>query len=187
MSKQIEITPTNFNRLLRWLDEDKTLAAEKYKKIHRRLVQMFLARGAYPAEDLADQTFDRVIKRLPDIIDSYEGDPAPYIFRTARNICFEFVKKPKHEPLPEMLAAPETEATENIYQTCLKMCLEKLSAEQRQLFVDYFLFENEKKSEHHEEMSRRLGITINYLRTKIYRIRMNLEKCVGECVGKKRV
>lgn len=179
------MTPADFDRLLKWLDEDETRAAEKYKSLHRRLARMFLARGAFAAEDLADQTFDRVTRRLPEIIDGYEGDPAPYIFATARNIYFEFVKKPKPEPLPELSVASETEASENIYQTCLKECLEKLPPEQKKLFIDYFLFENEKKSEYHEEMSQKLGITLNYLRTKIYRVRMKLEECVRECARQK--
>lgn len=185
MSKRFEITPADFDRLLKWFDDDRAVAAEKYRKIHRRMVQIFRARGAFPAEDLADQTLDRIIKKLPEIINDYEGDPALYIFSMARNVYFEFVRKPKPMPLPELFVMPKMEANENVYQTCLKNCLEKISPEEKQLFIDYFLYDNEKKLARHEEMARRLGINRNYLRTRIYRIRMALEKCVKECVGKK--
>lgn len=186
MPKKFEITSTDFDRLLKWLDPDKAAAAEKYKTVHLRLVKMFLSRGVFPAEDLADQTFDRVTRKLPEIVDTYEGDPMPYIFRTARNLCFEFFKKPKSEQLPELPVLPEMNDGEDIEHPCLKECLEKISSEQRTLFLEYILLDgHEKKSVHHEALSQKLGIKINNLRTKIYRIRRQLEECVEKCASKK--
>ncbi len=55
MAKKPEITQKDFERLLIWLDKDRDAAVRKYDSIYRRLVQIFWARKAFPAEELADR------------------------------------------------------------------------------------------------------------------------------------
>jgi len=42
--------------LLGWLSTNEASAAEKYEKIRARLIRLFVGRGCYEAEMLADQT-----------------------------------------------------------------------------------------------------------------------------------
>ena len=185
MTKKSDITQKDFNRLLNWLDKDKEAAAEKYRSIHHRLVQIFLARRAFPAEELADRTIDRVIQKIEYLVGEYEGEPALYFYSIANKIFFEHLRNPKTEPLDDRFVQNEFEETSEVYYECLNECLQSISSEQRKLFVKYFQHQKQTKIEHHKKMAEKLGLDVKALRTRIYRIRMTLEKCVSSCVRKK--
>jgi DNA-directed RNA polymerase specialized sigma24 family protein len=185
MTKKSEITQKDFDRLLTWLDKDKEVAARKYQLIHRRLVQIFLARNAFPADELADQTIDRAIQKIDYLIEEYEGQPEPYIYSISNKIFFEYLRKPRVEPLTGDLVQKEAESDAEVYFDCLNDCLQSLTPEQRELFVKYFQYEKQAKIEHHKKLAQMLGLDIKALRTRVYRLRVSMENCVRECVQKK--
>src|SRR5262245_48226162 len=124
----------SFNLFLSWLHPDLDLAAEEYEKLRQRLIIIFNNRGCAASEDLADETFNRVARRLPAMIDSYEGKPAPYIYKTAQHVYLDYVRK-VWEPLPPDLANPsqsEIHDDEVTYQ-CLDLCVQQLSSNHRKL------------------------------------------------------
>lgn len=84
-----EFSLTGFKALLDWLDSDHQKAAEKYEKIRRRLITIFVSRGFQDAEDLADLTFNRVAARMDQLVQAYIGDPARYFLGVARNLMLE--------------------------------------------------------------------------------------------------
>lgn len=51
-----------FDNLLRLLDLDRDVAGDKYERLRRKLIKFFEWNACFPAEDLADETFDRVGK-----------------------------------------------------------------------------------------------------------------------------
>ena len=83
------ITKEPFDALLEWLDSDREKAGARYEIIRAGLIRIFVSKGLSDAEHYTDETIDRVIKRLPDLQESYIGDPARYFHGVARNVFFE--------------------------------------------------------------------------------------------------
>ncbi|HUK90604.1 MAG TPA: hypothetical protein VLZ81_09415, partial [Blastocatellia bacterium] len=68
------LTQEAFDLLLRWLDpDDRDRAGQRYEEIRQSIIRNFARRGSPVAEELADEVMNRVAKRLPEIIDSYDG------------------------------------------------------------------------------------------------------------------
>lgn len=171
-----------FEALLAWLDRDRDLAGEKYETIRSGLVRIFVSKGFSDAEHLADETIDRVIKRLPDIIDTYEGQPARYFHGVARNVILEALR-PKEVTieLPVIKFVPKE--TENQALECLDKCLLRLPLNKRDLILDYYLYQGHDKIEHHKSMAEELAISEGALRGRAHQIRTTLELCVRKCIA----
>ena len=63
MNKNWDMSPESFEALLGWLDPDRERAGIKYEQIRSGLISFFTGRGHCEAEDLADETINRVISR----------------------------------------------------------------------------------------------------------------------------
>lgn len=180
-------TPEEFDMFLRWLDPDIEKAAMRYESIRRNLIAIFNRRGCHCPEDLADETFNRVTRRLPKMIETYEGEPARYIVVVARNLHLEYVQQvEKQEPLPEhdhtdLSVDPPDEDKEHDYG-CLEHCLKELSPPQRKLVVGYYHEDKRAKIDHRKQMADELGIGLNALRIRAHRIRTSLEDCLKQCL-----
>jgi DNA-directed RNA polymerase specialized sigma24 family protein len=197
MTERFSITPRKFELLLEWLDEDRERAAEKYNSIHQRLVQIFLARNAYPAEDLADRTIDIAIQKIRHIKKEYEGDPALYIYGIASNVFHESLRKSKDESFNDQVIHKEDKQEDKeediAYYECIKSCLGSLPRPERKLIKEYFQYEkinkkfikNRKKRSIHKKILEESDADVNTIRTRIYRIKLDIEKCVKKCLRKK--
>src|ERR1041384_4577140 len=91
--KDWELTETSFNFFLSWLSTDRDAAGKKYEDIRRRLIVMLQSRGCVRAEEAADESINRFIRRLPELSEQYEGDPVPYLCVIARRVHVELIKK----------------------------------------------------------------------------------------------
>lgn len=183
----------SFDRLLAWLDPDRERAGLRLEKIRRRLIRLFRGRSCplHDAESLADKTIDRVAQKLPEIIENYVGEPEKYFYRVADYIYKEYLKDPhKRSPDKEFSdnenPRPDTPARDDADKErrydCLEECLKKLDEKSRQLIHDYYRQEKRAKIDHRQELADRLGIDLPTLRTRVYRIRQQLRKCVDECL-----
>jgi DNA-directed RNA polymerase specialized sigma24 family protein len=76
---------------------------------------------------------------------------------------------------------PSSEERELEFE-CLDKCLEKLTARNRDLILEYYRDEETGKIEHRKALASRLGIGLNALRIRAHRIRGNVETCVFECL-----
>ena len=92
MKKDWVLTQEAFDALLGWLDANRESAALKYETIRLRLVKIFVCRGCADAEDLADETINRVVSRLPEISSDYIGEPAAYFFAVSQRIHQEYLR-----------------------------------------------------------------------------------------------
>src|ERR1041384_1653152 len=117
MRNKTVIDQPAFARLLSWLNSDPEQAARKYESIRHRLVEIFSSRQFVDAEHLADDTIDRVIKKVPQIEDGWEGDPRYFFIAVAKKIILEASKPgPVVNPPP---AAPDPEELE-VKDQCLE-------------------------------------------------------------------
>jgi RNA polymerase sigma factor (sigma-70 family) len=188
MRTKIELSQKNFDKLLSWLNEDDVLAAEKYESIRLRLIKIFVVRGSLISEELADEVIDRVTNKIFEIADSYQGEAALYFYGVAHNVFLESLRKPKLEELPIYLSATENINSDNNPDenlNCLIECLKKLDENQRKLILDYYENEKSTKISNRKLIAEEYGISLEILRTKAFRIRTTLQKCVLKCVEKK--
>jgi DNA-directed RNA polymerase specialized sigma24 family protein len=174
-------------RFLACLDTDSDRAGEKYENLRLTLMKFFDWRGARFPEELADETINRVIRKI-DEGESFR-DLATYCHGVARLVLLEKLKGPDSKRAdfealpPAALAAPEQEE-EDVRQDCFERCLKELPAESRQLILQYYSDEKREKISRRLAMAERLGIPLNALRSRVQRIRNRLEECVNGCMKK---
>ena len=175
-----DITKEQFDELLRWLNPDREKAAAQYEWIRKRLIKIFVSRGSHIAEELADNTINRVARKLPEIRDSYVGEPAHYFSGVASYIWRESLRKEKvpaiTPPTPSVQSADE----ERDY-ACLEKCLAELPSSDRDLAISYYQHEKHAKIDHRKKLAEQLGLAMNALRIRACRIRVGLLKCVEIC------
>ena len=78
MNKNWSLSQEAFDALLDWLDSDREQAGIKYEQIRSRLIKIFTGRGCIGPEDLADETINRVTRKLKEIQNEFTGDRARY-------------------------------------------------------------------------------------------------------------
>jgi DNA-directed RNA polymerase specialized sigma24 family protein len=174
------LTQDEFDALLAWLDPDRDLAAQKYEEIRRRLIKIFVCRGCPVAEDLADETIDRVAGKVADVAPSYVGNPALYFYGVAKNVYHESLRpRPAPVPTPIPVVDPDPPEPDREYD-CLEECIKGLALEDRQLILDYYQEEKQAKIDHRKKLAEGLGIGLNTLRIRVYRLRARLQECVEQ-------
>lgn len=177
------ITEDSFNALLEWLDPNRDEAALRFERIRGGLVRMFVSKGLMDAEFYADETVDRVIKRLPEIRATYTDKPVKYFHGVARNILREAARR-KEIPtdiLPECL--PRGGVADSELSSCLRKCLKALPKDKHDLIYDYHVYDGHEKIDSHRDMADELSITIGALRTRAHHVRAALEACVRKCMN----
>jgi DNA-directed RNA polymerase specialized sigma24 family protein len=179
MNRDRSLTQTAFESLLAWLDADRDRAGEKYEQIRRRLIKLFTCRGRHDAEELADETINRVTLKAPELSKEYVGDPALYFYGVAQKVFLESVRKPP--VVPPAAAARDAAELEREYE-CLDRCIAELPHDSRALVLDYYGENGRAKIERRKELAGRLGIALNALRIRAFRIRATLQQCVRGCV-----
>lgn len=176
----MNITQAQFDSLLAWLHPDRDLAGRKYQSIHSGLVRIFACKGLNDAEDLADETINRVISRLSSIQKSYQGEPAYYFHGVARNIIRECGRRKEFATgIVDIRVDPKLDASEE--HDCLGHCLDQLSDSKRNLILSYYLYEGHSKIEHHKRMASQLKMTIGAIRSRAFQIRLNLQRSMRQC------
>jgi DNA-directed RNA polymerase specialized sigma24 family protein len=81
-----------------------------------------------------------------------------------------------------IISADNSEAEGRI--ECLRECLQQLSAENRELIIQYYQGEKAVKIQNRKQLIERLGIPINTLRMRALRLRQTLQACVENCLKK---
>ncbi|HEY7179896.1 MAG TPA: sigma-70 family RNA polymerase sigma factor [Blastocatellia bacterium] len=175
-------------RFLACLDPDSDRAGEKYESLRLTLMKFFDWRGAHFPEELADETINRVIRKI-DEGQTFRDIPT-YCHGVARLILLEKLKGPEsrradfEELPPAALVAPEPEEKDE-RQDCFEQCLQELPVESRQLILQYYGEEKREKINRRLALAERLGVPLNALRSRAQRIRNRLEECVNGCLKKK--
>jgi DNA-directed RNA polymerase specialized sigma24 family protein len=174
-----------FWALLSSLDSDPRRAGEKYEVLRRRLIILFLGRGSREPEDGADETLDRLSRRLA------QGDQIQDVGRfacgIARRVHAEDLRRVRrHRRLREGLVGsgglptPAIDSEAGI--ECIRRCLDRLDAGDRALIVEYYEGSGRELQEDRKAQADRLGLTPTALRLRSYRLRRALESCTRECL-----
>lgn len=180
------LTQEAFDRLLVALGGDRDSAAQKYLEIRSNLVRFFEWRACPFPEDHADETINRIAKRVAEgeEILNYSG----YAVGVARLLLLEINKGRQRE----QLALAEIGQASEVYEekddgehrlVCLRSCLETLTTDNRALILEYYQGEKGEKIQNRKKLMDRLGIPVNTLRMRALRLREKLQSCVEDCVG----
>lgn len=179
------LTQEAFDRLLAAFGEDREQAAQVYLEIRSNLVRFFEWRGCPFPEDHADETFNRIAKRVA------EGEvilnPMSYSVGVARMLLLEISKDRAKEQraLNEIAVSPVATSGASESESridCLRECLETLSPNNRELIIQYYQGEKGAKIENRKRLVERFGIPVNTLRMRALRLRERLQACVEDCL-----
>jgi len=179
MKKSWVLTQESFDALLDWLDPHREQAGQKYEDIRRRLIKLFTCRGCPDPEELADETINRVIKKLKEIESGFTGDKTRYFYGVANKVHLEYLRRKPVLALP--LPEANSEEVEREFR-CLERCMELLTPDNRALVLQYYHEEKKAKIDHRKLLAKKLGIAVNALRIRAYRIRATLLECVQNCL-----
>lgn len=177
------LTSENFQKLLNWLDPDPDLAAQRYESIRSRLIRVFAGRGCNEAEDLADRTIDRVLVKIPKVLDTYVGDPNLYFLGVGRLVHLEWRRGElrRAETDFDRIRATEEQEPDRAGE-CLEDCLQSIPDRSRELILKYYRDEKRAKIDLRRSMADDLGITPSALQIRLHRIRKSLRVCVENCL-----
>jgi len=181
-------TETVFSRLLEWLDDGIDSRGERYLEMRQRLVTYFDRRNRPSADVLADETFDRISRTLEECGSIRVTPPARYCFVVARFVLLEDIRRGKrYLPLDESrtvvpFGSPSDDDEDRGRSlACLDRCLDRLKPDDRTLIVEYYRDARKERINRRRALASKLGLTMNALGIRTWRLRASLETCVGGC------
>jgi DNA-directed RNA polymerase specialized sigma24 family protein len=188
MAMSSTLTGEGLSAVLAVLDRDPVRAAAHYETMRMRLIRFFVWQGVLLAEDCADQTIDRVARRLAAGERIQASEPARYFHGVARNVLREhraqMAREIRNRALwPQDGLAPPPGASESASADCLHRCLGELPAATRELVLEYYQGSGAARIAHRQAMAARLGLALPALRVRMHRLRARLEACAGRCLG----
>lgn len=161
------------------------LTSPEYEKLRKRLVRLFARRRCRAPEDLADETFSRVLAKIPAIAEEYQGDPIRYFYGIARKIYLEHWRNPVACPLEEdfdVATPPDDPRVETLHE-CLEACMEELDPDERELILEYYVHDKSVKIDYRKKLAEQRGLAMNALRIRAYRIRQRLHDRMLDRLG----
>lgn len=145
------VTELAFNRLLEWLDNGVDSHGETYLEMRRRLVSYFDRRNRPTAEDLADETLNRIGRTLEKDGAIAVTPPARYCYTVAKFVLLEDFRC-EHKQLrlddkvwsvdvastgTRRLEPEESLGIQEQRLACLEHCLQELNPDHRVLVIEY--------------------------------------------------
>jgi DNA-directed RNA polymerase specialized sigma24 family protein len=182
--------------LLRFLDSDRDQAAGHYETVRTRLTRFFHWKGCLEAEELVDDVFDRVARRLARGVEIHSADHARFFQGVARLVFYEYGRKQAKRPLLlDTGKHPVIRPAEPDWsRQALLSCLEELRPQDQALILEYYDLESVVRPEdgatvleqsaegargsRRRRLAERYGLNVNSLRIRVHRIRSRLEGCV---------
>jgi len=189
MPKDNVLTQEDFDALLHWFAPDREKAGAKYEEIRNGLIRYFYFKGCAEAEALADETINRVARKLSVLNIDNDNKHITYFYGFAAKIHLEYrnrLEKTTVEFQPNLhQGAEETSQPDNRSENkhfCLEECLAKLPAPDRELVVQYFSKEKKEKFEHRRQLAEKLQINVGTMHVRIHRLKAALKTCLERCL-----
>ncbi|HEV7395716.1 MAG TPA: hypothetical protein VGN86_04325, partial [Pyrinomonadaceae bacterium] len=145
-NRNTELAEQTFRRLLAWLDQGVNTNGQSYLAIRERLLGYFDRKNCLTADELADETLNRVARRLDEEDGNIETEiPAKYCYIVARFVFMEYLRA--NEKMIATLddvgrqakaMSPEDRDRKEKMLECLDRCAAKLEVSQRKLIFGYY-------------------------------------------------
>ena len=194
------LTEDAFARLLTQLDPDRERAAEKYEAIRNKLLKFFKWRGCLQPEEYADRTIDRVARKITEGAELQTTSPSALFYGVAVILLKEYWRNTasrdeallgrtetwRHFEDPEKIRE-DTIALERqeTHLACLRGCLGKLPSESVSLIKQYYSEGEVLDKEQRKRIALRLNLSPTALRSRAFRVRAELERCISNCLDEK--
>ena len=179
------LTATAFARLLSRLGPDEERAGAAYEHLRRALVDLFTWRGAITPDECADETLDRLARRLEEGV--AVDDLARYARGIARHVLLEHWRRVGKPAVPlervEAAHAAAPEPADATLADCLESCLSRMEPEARDVILGYYLAEGRSRIEGRKRLAASLGVAEGALRNRAQRLRDRLEACITRCAA----
>jgi DNA-directed RNA polymerase specialized sigma24 family protein len=180
------LTASGLARVLARLDADPDRSAVAYESLRLTLTRFFGWRGASFPDERADETLDRLAGRL-DRGEAVE-DLRSFALGIARKVLLEQWRRPAsravHLDESAMDAvAPREAPDDGPWLPCLTRCLDCLPSQSRSLVLGYYSGAGRPRIEQRARLAVELGLTEGALRSRVQRLRDNLERCVSTCAS----
>jgi len=197
-----DLDQETFNKLLARLGSDPNRAGEKYEHIRCGLVKYFECRGCVPAFELADDTINRVARKLAEDAEIRDESLSSYFYGVARNVFHEHLRSPDRnqahvDSLPphqhpagnpvEIIERRDEYLALETQLACLDACAESLPPETRKMILSYYEGKQRARIENRRRLAEGLGVPMNSLRIRVHRIREKLEGCLINCLARTEV
>lgn len=180
-----DVTVESFSSFLEWLSPDRDRAGEEYELLHYRLRTFFAQRRCGFADELADETINRVMVKSAE---EHIENKLAYFYGVAKNVYREFLRKQRvHLDIEEVTITSAQREEPSFSRECLDKCLKELSPENEELVLDYFSDTKVAKIRARRQMSEALKTTQTALRMRVLRIKHTLKDCVLNCMSGERV
>ncbi len=171
------------DKLLDYLDGDRDRASKKYRELQRKLIALFEWQSCSSPEELADETLNRVARKLAEGLEIRTEEPFRYLRGVAFNVAKEDWKRTarNREALAEyrylQAREPASEDSDE-RKSKLRSCLRELAPKDRELILEFYRGEKSARIEGRKRLAEKLGISRTALRIRAHRLRKGLEKCV---------
>lgn len=181
------LTKEAYDKLLACFSADEDEASQQLLTAYLKLVRFFEWNTCDSSDICADKTIDRAARRIDEgeRIDNLMG----YLNGIANNVLREWRKERDRGPLPldstdrHSVEPPAEDDERETRLRCLDYCLEELQVEDRVVILGYYQEEKRAKIDFRKQLAGRLGIGLNALRIRAWRIRTKLEECVIKCLA----
>jgi DNA-directed RNA polymerase specialized sigma24 family protein len=191
LKKNWKLDSDAFRHLLQWFDQGNDSNGERYLEIYNRLVSYFDRKNCINPHELADETLNRVARRLSEEKNLIDENPLKFCYLTAKYIFLESLRaKEKLEISTDELTQELKVAKKNNEDllkekrlNCLENCTDNLKPNDRELILNYYF--GEEKIKNRRELALKFNLSANALTIKACRIRAKLFDCVKKCCEKK--
>jgi DNA-directed RNA polymerase specialized sigma24 family protein len=169
--KRWELSREALDRLLEGLGPNREAGSLNYEALRARLIDLFAWEGEPEPEHLADETLNRLARRLLD--GEAIRDLNHYALGIARLVTLEAARaRQKHtSALREIQVLGSKTPGEPMGMHAMNRCLDTLPRENRELIQRYYSGDRAK-------LAKSLGISVNALRNRALRIRERLLDCM---------
>ena len=166
------LTAQAFDRLLGALNPDRERAAAAYEALRERLIGLLRWWGAAHPEDLADETLDRVARKLDTGVEIPDGSLGAYVRGVARMVFYEWTRRPRPEHIAIEVGTTAA-GDDHRALTQLDGCLDRLAAEDRRLLLRYY--GDGRSADVRRLLAVELGVSPSALRIRAHRLRARVE------------
>jgi hypothetical protein len=180
------LTPEEFGKLLQWLSPEPETSVRMFLEITKELGKWLVRKGSAHAEDLVDETVDRVAKIVFKEPDKYLN-PKALFYGVGRKVWLEdYHRNPPPEELePEKISARASDPAEWDFKECEEECMKEgvnnLPPHELHLITQYFSFQGREKIVVRKRLAEGHG-GLGNLRTKACRIRTRLNDGLDDCI-----